>query len=124
MAYNLELLQRIRTVMSGRSDVVEKKMFGGVAFMVRGYMSCGPHGDNLLVRIGEEAAARAMSEPHVKPMDFTGKVLKPFASIEAAGIRTDKQLRHWVEMAAGYAASLPPKGNRPKAKKTRANAKK
>jgi TfoX/Sxy family transcriptional regulator of competence genes len=106
MAYNQKLLERIRTLLSPRQDVVEKKMFGGVAFMVQGNMACGPHGDNLIVRIGDAAAAEAMREPHVKPMDFTGRVLKSFATIEAAGIKTDAQLRRWVETAASHAATL------------------
>ena len=68
-------------------------MFGGVAFMVKGNMACGPHGERLIVRIGNDSAAKAMEEPHVKPMAFTGKVLKSFAEIEPDGIKTDAQLR-------------------------------
>jgi TfoX/Sxy family transcriptional regulator of competence genes len=124
MAYNPQLLERIRAILSKRSDVVEKRMFGGVAFMVRGNMACGPHNDNLLIRIGADAAARAMSEPHVKPMMFTGKALKPFATVEAPGIKTDAQLRRWVEMAAAYAASLPPKKGIPRARKVKSTIKK
>jgi TfoX/Sxy family transcriptional regulator of competence genes len=124
MAYNPRLLERVRSILSQRADVVEKKMFGGVAFMVRGNMACGPHGDSLIVRIGPEAAARAMSEPHVKPMMFTGKALKPFATIEPSGIETDEQLRRWVEMAAAYAASLPPKRTRSKPAKAKSNRRK
>jgi TfoX/Sxy family transcriptional regulator of competence genes len=103
MAYDPELAERIRSILSGRKDVAEKKMFGGIAFMVSGKMACGPHGRNLIVRIGEPAAAEALRKPHVKPMEFTGKVMKNFATIESAGIRTDPQLRYWVEMAAAYA---------------------
>jgi TfoX/Sxy family transcriptional regulator of competence genes len=117
MAYNPQLLERIRAVLAQRTDVTEKKMFGGVAFMVRGNMACGPHGDNLLIRIGEEAAAKAMTEKHVKPMMFTGRPLKPFATIEAPGLKTESQLRRWVTMAADYAASLPPKAGKAKPKK-------
>jgi TfoX/Sxy family transcriptional regulator of competence genes len=103
MAYSQELLERIRAVLADRTDVVEKKMFGGVAFMVSGRMACGPQGDRLIVRIGNDAAARLIGGPHVKPMDFTGKVLKSFAMIEPEGIRTQAQLRKWVLMAAEYA---------------------
>ncbi len=119
MAYNPQLLERIRSILSQRRDVVEKKMFGGVAFIVRGNMACGPHHDNLLVRIGQDAAKRALSEPHVKPMMFTGRPLKPFVTIEAAGIATDEQLRRWVELAAGYAASIPPKAKQSKVKRAK-----
>jgi len=124
MAYNQKLLERIRGILSKRTDVVEKKMFGGVAFMVRGNMACGPHDNKLLVRIGDEAAASAMSEPHVKPMMFTGRAMKSFATIEAPGIKTDEQLRRWVEMAAAYAASLAAKRKPSKAAKTTAKHKK
>ena len=107
MAYDPKLLERIRAALSHRTDVVEKKMFGGVAFMVRGNMACGPHNNNLIVRIGDAAAADAMKKPFVKPMNFTGKVLKTFAMIEPGGIATKAQLRRWVELAADYAASIP-----------------
>jgi TfoX/Sxy family transcriptional regulator of competence genes len=103
MAYSQELLERIRAVLADRTDVVEKKMFGGVAFMVGGRMACGPHGDRLIVRIGNEAAKMYIGRPHVKPMDFTGKVLNSFAMIEPEGIRTDSQLHEWVLMAADFA---------------------
>jgi TfoX/Sxy family transcriptional regulator of competence genes len=117
MAYSLELLERIRAVLAGRSDVVEKKMFGGVAFMVNGRMACGPHGDRLLVRIGNDAAQKLIGRPHVKPMDFTGNALKSFATIEPEGIRTDAQLRKWVRMAAEF-ASQDTSGVKPKTRRT------
>ena len=107
MAYNEELAARIRAILSDRNDVTEKKMFGGIAFMVRGNMACGPHGDSLIVRIGEEAAARAMSLPDVKPMNFTGRVMKTFATVTPPGIDSEAKLRHWVAMAASHAESLP-----------------
>jgi TfoX/Sxy family transcriptional regulator of competence genes len=115
MAYNAQLLERIRAILSSRKDVVEKKMFGGVAFMVGGNMACGPHGDRLLARIGDAATAAALAEPHVKPMDFTGKVMKSFVAIVPEGMITDAQLRRWVELAAAYAASLKSKPKRPAA---------
>jgi hypothetical protein len=104
MAYNRELVERIRAVLADRTDVVERKMFGGVAFIVGGRMACGPHGDRLIVRIGREAARRYIGRPHVKPMDFTGRVLSTFAMIEPEGIRTESRLRKWVLMAADFAA--------------------
>jgi TfoX/Sxy family transcriptional regulator of competence genes len=104
MAYSQELLERIRAVLADRTDVVEQKMFGGVAIMVSGRMACGPHGDRLIVRIGSEAAQKHIGRAHVKPMDFTGRVLSTFAMIEPEGIRTEKRLRKWVLMAAEYAA--------------------
>lgn len=105
MAYSEALAQRIRDILSVRRDVVEKKMFGGIAFMVAGRMACGPQGDALIVRIGQAAAAEHIGTPHVKPMDFTGRVMRAFATIEPEGIRTSTQLRKWVNMAAEFAAA-------------------
>lgn len=120
MAYDERLAQRIRDILADHRDVTEKKMFGGIAFMVGGRMACGPHGSNLIARIGPQAAEQHIGKPHVRPMDFTGRVMKSFATIEAGGLKTEKQLRKWVEMAADFAASEGPK--RPK-KETRARAK-
>ena len=112
MAYSEALAQRIRDLLAGRGDVVEQKMFGGIAFMVGGRMACGPHGDRLIIRIGQDAAKRHIGEPHVKQMDFTGRVMKAFATIEPAGLRTDAQLKKWVTMAVEFAAAEGPKGPR------------
>lgn len=118
MAYSRKLADRIRRILSNRRGVTEQKMFGGVAFMIRGHMACGPMGDDLIIRIGAEAAARTIKLKHVKPMDFTGKVLKPFALIQAAGLRSDTQLRRWVAMAADFAAGLPAKSPSPRSRKS------
>ena len=109
MAYDEKLLNRIRLILAARADVVEQRMFGGVAFLVGGRMACGPHGDRLIVRIGEEAARKYIGKPHVKPMDFTGRVMKTFATIEPGGLRTEEQLRKWVTMAAEFAAAEGPR---------------
>jgi TfoX/Sxy family transcriptional regulator of competence genes len=103
MGFSQILAARIRAVLADRTHVVERRMFGGVAFMVGGRMACGVHRDRLIVRIGNEAALKWIGRAHVKPMDFTGKVLKSFATIEPEGIRTAAQLRKWVLMAANYA---------------------
>lgn len=113
MAYNEDLAHRIRRILAGRPRLTEQKMFGGVAFMIGGHMACGPWGEDLIIRIGEEAAQKAIGLPHVRPMAITGKPLRPFAYVEAAGIRTGPQLRKWVEMSVEYAGSLPPKAPKP-----------
>lgn len=109
MPYDEQLAQRIREILADRNDVVEKKMFGGVAFMVAGRMACGLLGDRLIVRIGTDAASRHIGQPHVKPMDFSGRVMKPFAMIEAAGLRTKAQRQRWVAMAVEFALAEGPK---------------
>ncbi len=105
MPYSETLAQRIREALAHRRDVVEKKMFGGIAFMVAGRMACGPQEDRLIVRIGESLARAHIGTPHVKAMDFTGRVMKAFATIEREGLRTTPQLKKWVTMAADFAAS-------------------
>ncbi|HVW00820.1 MAG TPA: TfoX/Sxy family protein [Planctomycetaceae bacterium] len=119
MAYDEKLLKRVREILAARDDVVEQKMFGGVVFMVGGRMACGPYGDGLIVRIGKEAACQHIGQPHVKPMDFTGRVMKAFATIEPGGLRTAAQLRKWVLMAAEFAAAEGPREVRPKKKAPR-----
>jgi len=73
MAYDDELADRIRDALSHRDDVEERKMFGGLAFMVAGHMAVGIVGAELMVRLGQERAAAALAEEHVRPMDFTGR---------------------------------------------------
>jgi TfoX/Sxy family transcriptional regulator of competence genes len=103
MAYSEELRMRIAVLLAYREDVVEKKMFGGIAFMVSGHMACGVLGERLVVRLGDAAAQKYVGRPHIRPMDFTGKVLKSFAMIDSDGIKTRAQLRKWVRMATEFA---------------------
>lgn len=103
MAYSEVLAQRVRESLAHRRDVTEKRMFGGIAFMVAGHMACGPMDDRLIVRIGEEATKRHIGTPHVTAMDFTGRVMKAFATIGPGGLRTKAQLAKWVNMAAAFA---------------------
>jgi TfoX/Sxy family transcriptional regulator of competence genes len=103
-----ELADRIRRVLRGRRDVAEQRMFGGIAFMVQGHMACGTVRGSLMVRLGEAGAAAALKQPYVDPMDFTGKVLKTMAYVRPEGIRSDRDLKTWVTLAADFARSLPP----------------
>ena len=114
MAADEDLADRLRRVLKGRKDVKELKMFGGVAFMVRGHMACGTVRGSLMVRLGEEGVAAALKKPHVEPMDFTGKILKTMAYVRPEGIRTPGALKAWVNQAAEFALKLPPKADRKK----------
>jgi TfoX/Sxy family transcriptional regulator of competence genes len=105
MAYNLELAERIRSVLADRDDVSERKMFGGIAFMVRGRMACGVIHDDLMVRVGAHAHDAALSEPHTRPMDFTGRPMQGMVYVEPAGVEKDADLARWVERAARFATS-------------------
>ena len=109
MAYDAELADRVRRVLATRRDVTEKHMFGGVAFMVNGHMACGLMGDVLMVRVGVAEHAALLEEPHVRPMDFTGRPMKGWLFVGAAGQRDEATFAAWVARAVGHAASLPKK---------------
>ena len=110
MAYSEELAERIRAVIGARDGVCERRMFGGVVWMLDGNMACGTLGEGLLVRMHPEDAERALAEPHVGPMAFAGRrAMRGFVVVDAAGIEDPATLARWVDEAAAYAASLPPK---------------
>lgn len=109
MAYSEELAERIRVVIGGRTGVSERKMFGGVAWMVNGNMACGTLGENLMVRLNRDDAETALAEPHVGPMEFTGRTMRGFITVESAGVAEPAELARWVDAGADHAASLPPK---------------
>jgi TfoX/Sxy family transcriptional regulator of competence genes len=109
MAYSDELAERVRDVITGRSGISERKMFGGVAWMVNGNMACGVIGEDLMVRLDRDEADRALTEPHVGPMEFTGRAMRGFVTVHAAGIDDASGLGRWVDAGADFAASLPAK---------------
>ncbi len=84
-------------------------MFGGIAFMLAGNMAVGVIGEDLMVRLDPGDAEKALQEPHVRPMDFTGKPPKNMVYVDAEGTASDEGLAAWVEAGADYASSLPPK---------------
>jgi hypothetical protein len=92
MANDEGLVQRIREILDERPDLVEKKMFGGVGFMVRGNMACGVHKDKLIVRVGAKRYEEAMRIPLTLPFDITGRVMKGWVMVEAAGYESDDDL--------------------------------
>ena len=108
MAYDEDLADRVRAVLPRGDTVTERQMFGGLAFMLGGHMFCGVVKDTLMVRLGPQSTARALEQPHVRPMDFTGRPMNGMVFVEPAGLRGDA-LRRWVDAAACYARSLPSK---------------
>jgi TfoX/Sxy family transcriptional regulator of competence genes len=110
MAFDEALADRARSVLGRRKGITERKMFGGLAFLLNGNMCCGVTKDRLMLRLGEDGAAEALAEPHTQPMDFTGKPLKSMVYVTPEGTMADKDLQEWVRRAVAYAASLPPKG--------------
>ena len=109
MAYSEELADRVRDVLGDRGGVTERKMFGGVAWMIEGNMACGVLGDGVLVRLEREDVARALAEPHVGPMEFTGRRMSGFVVVDEAGVAEEADLVRWVDSGTDYAASLPAK---------------
>jgi TfoX/Sxy family transcriptional regulator of competence genes len=108
MAYDLKLAERIRSELDG-VPFEEKKMFGGVGFLLNGNMACGVSKDNMIVRFEPEKHNTLLKKPHAKPFDLTGKPMKGWLLVEADGVKTDKQLSTWVKEGVDFASTLPPK---------------
>ena len=113
MPYDELLASRIRDELVAHAGLSERKMFGGIAFMLNGNMCCGVVGDELMLRLGEEGASEALAERHTREMDFTGRAMKSMIYVEPQGCQTAEALSMWVGRAARYAASLPPKQGAP-----------
>ena len=109
MAYDEALAGRIRQTLAGRGAVSERKMFGGIAFMVGGNMACGVIRQDLMVRVGPDAHDAAVAEPHVRPMDFAHRPMRGMVYVDPDGVRSADDLARWVDAGATFAASLPPK---------------
>ncbi len=104
-----ELLDRIRPMLKRRKGFSERKMFGGICFMINGNMCVGTWKGSLIVRLDRDNHEATQAEPHVQPMDITGKVMKGWARVEPSGIESDEDLKSWVNRAAKFARSLPAK---------------
>jgi TfoX/Sxy family transcriptional regulator of competence genes len=109
MPYDEGLAERIRDALRDVRGVAEKKMFGGLCFMLDGHMMVGIVKDDLMARIGEAAEVSALKKPGAKPMDFTGKPLKGYVYVEPEGIAEDAQLDEWIAMAKKFVEALPAK---------------
>ena len=110
MPYDEQLAARVRAVLGDRSDVAERSMFGGIAFMVGGHMCCGVNGSDLMLRLGQAQAAAALEHPQTRPMDFTSRPMKGFVYVSPDGTRSQDDLRAWIERAADHVGTLPAKG--------------
>ena len=108
MTYDEHLADRVRTALPRGGEVTERKMFGGLAFLLGGHMFVGVVGNELMVRLGYQAAQQALERDHVREMDFTGRPMKNMIFVQPPGLR-GPALRNWVTAAAGHARSLPPK---------------
>lgn len=108
MAYNTQLAERIRVQLEG-IPFVEKKMFGGVGFLLNGNLACGVNKDDLIVRVDPAKHNALLKVSHVRPFDMTGRPMKGWLVVEADGIKTDKQLSTWIKQGVEFASTLPPK---------------
>ncbi len=109
MGYDAGLAQRLREVFAGRADVDERRMFGSVAFMLRGNMLCGILGERLMVRVGPAQYESALARPHAGEMDFTGRPMKGFVSVAPEGFESDSDLLEWLAIAERFVGALPAK---------------
>lgn len=109
MAFDAELAGRIRDALVRQPGIEEKKMFGGVGFLLNGNMLVGVWRDLLIVRLGLEQGKEALLEPHVKAFDITGKPMKGWIMVEPQGVTGDDQLQVWIDLAKKFVETLPEK---------------
>jgi TfoX/Sxy family transcriptional regulator of competence genes len=111
MAYDETLAERVKVIIGPRDAVTERKMFGGIAWMVGGDMACGVMGDDLCVKLSVEDADKALERPDTRPfqMSESRPPAKAFVVVEGSALADDTALARWVDAGADHAASLPPK---------------
>ena len=119
MGYNEKLANRIRALLGKRKGFTEKKMFGGVTFLLNGRMCCGVHKDDLIVRVGAEKYKGALGLSHTRPMDFTGRPTTGFIFVDPEGWSNDTVLRKWLGMGVDYVSTIPKKRTSTLTKKRR-----
>lgn len=109
MAYDEILAERVRSHLAGMPLLVEKKMFGGIGFLLQGNMACGVHGENLIVRVDPQEYETLLARPHVRPFDMTGKPMRGWIFVLPEGVESQAELAEWIKMGLEYAGSLPGK---------------
>ena len=109
MAGDEELVSRIRTVLTDEDGFSEKRMFGGVCFMLDGNMCVGTWKGSLIVRLHRARHEQTLAEPHTRPFDVTGRVMRGWALVEPPAIESDEDLTDWLNRAVDYVRTLPSK---------------
>lgn len=109
VAYDKDLAQRVRTALGARPGLVEKAMFGGIGFILRGNMACGVHKDALIIRVGPERYHDALERPHARSFDMTGRPMRGWVMVGPGKYEADDDLGAWVQQGIEFALSLPPK---------------
>jgi TfoX N-terminal domain len=106
VAYDEKLAARVRALLADRADVSERKVFGGPTFTIAGHVCCGVNGDELIVRLDPDREDDALADPHARPMDFTGRPMRGFVTVQPEGLK-GAQLNRWLQEAVARAQSLP-----------------
>jgi TfoX/Sxy family transcriptional regulator of competence genes len=109
VTYDERLAERVRKLLDRQPRLAERKMFGGIAFLLRGNMCCGVLNDDLIVRVGPDGYDDALARPHARPMDFTGRAIKGFVYVGRGGYRTERGLAAWIGRGAAFVTTLPKK---------------
>jgi TfoX N-terminal domain len=110
MAFDEQLAQRVRERLDARSDIDERRMFGGLAFLLAGNLCCGVHGEDLIVRLEPDEAAQLLeTESDVRPFDITGRPMRGWLFVGPRATAEEDELAGWIERASSFASGLPPK---------------
>src|SRR5215212_4939269 len=110
MAYDEDLANCIRELTAGESGVTEKKMFGGLAFLIGGNMAVAASGQGgLMVRVDPDETDALVAKPHARPFEMRGREMQGWLRVDDEGVKTKRQLEPWVKRGVAYARSLPPK---------------
>ena len=109
MPFDETLAGRLRPLFRGKYSVKEKRMFGGLAFMINGHMCWDIVGKDLVVRTGPDGFEQALRRPHARPMDFTGRPMKGFVYVAPPGYRSDRDLKSWTRRGLDFVLGQPPK---------------
>ena len=109
MAYDETLAERIRQALARRKNIDEKKMFGGIGFMLNGNMLIGVWKDGLIVRLGTDEGDKALKRPHVKEFDITGRSMKGWVLVGPEGLADDDSLKNWIQKALKFVGKMPGK---------------
>ena len=120
MAYDEALAARVRAQLAGKRGLAERRMFGGLCFLVNGHMCAGIVGATLMLRVGPERYAEALARPHAREMDFTGRPLKGMIYVDPPGIVGGAALGRWLDLALAFVTSQRAKKKPPAKRKTRA----
>lgn len=109
MPMNESIAAKVRAEVNNYPGVIEKKMFGGIGFILNGNMACGVNGSDLIVRVGSLQSQAALARPHTKVFDMTGRPMAGWVKIAPDGFASEQDLKDWIKQGMEYALSLPPK---------------